>query len=48
MNLVQFEEYVKELRRLGFKRKRIYRIYLSNERMWSITKKQAVKIINAC
>lgn len=48
MNLMQFEEYVRELRRLGFKRKRIYRMYLSNESMWSVTRKQAVKIINAC
>ena len=44
----QFEAYVKELRRLGFKRREVYRRYLEKEDYWKITRKQAVDTINAC
>lgn len=47
MNEIVFREYVNELRRLGFKRKRIYRYYLEKERFFKITRQQAIKIINA-
>ena len=47
MSEMSFREYVKELRRLGFKRKRIYKYYLEKERLFRITRQQAIKIINA-
>lgn len=47
MNEKIFREYVSELRRLGFKRKRIYKYYLEKERFFKITRQQAIKIINA-
>ena len=43
----QFAEYVRELVRLGFKRKRIWERFLMSNGYWGITKEQARDIINA-
>lgn len=47
MNERIFREYVRELRRLGFKRKCIYKYYLEKEMFFKITRQQAIEIINA-
>lgn len=44
---IQFADYVKELRRLGFKRKKIWEQFLRSNGYWGITKKQAREIILA-